>query len=73
MGYQKSEETVISTDEEANQSVVQRVIAKQMLRVHGDMAHMMVLMEMSDDNSKIKNDHWRKILQLMDELKGEIE
>jgi hypothetical protein len=44
-----------------------------MLRVHGDMAHMMVLMEMNDGYSNIKNDNWRKILQLMDELKGEIE
>lgn len=68
MGYQKTEDMPISLNKEENHSVVQRVVARQMLRIHGDKAHMMVLMEMNDDNSKIKNDHWREILRLMDEL-----
>jgi hypothetical protein len=68
MGYQKTEDVPISLNSEENHSVVQRVIARQMLRIHGDKAHMMVLMEMNDDNSKVKNDHWREILRLMDEL-----
>jgi len=72
MAYERTPDSPISLNAEQNHSVIQRTIAKQMLRVHGDKAHMMVLMEIeADEVHGTTRENWRAILRIMDELNGE--
>lgn len=52
------------------QGDIQKKIAKDLLRIHGDKAYMLVLMEM-EDNSVYKNEMWREILNFMEQLEKE--
>jgi hypothetical protein len=61
----------ISFDPDLNKRIVQTSIAKQFLRVHGDMAYMMVLMEMESDIPERRKTNWREILTIIEQLEKE--
>ena len=56
---------------EKNKALVQKMIAKRFLDIHGDKAYMLVLIEMDDAPHESKRQDWREILTLMEEMKGE--
>ena len=58
-------------DYEKNKALVQKMIAKRLLDIHGDKAFMLVLIEMDGDIYPQKRENWREILTLMEEMKGE--
>jgi hypothetical protein len=61
----------ITLDPDLNKRIVQTSIAKQFLRVHGDMAYMMVLMEMESDIPERRKTNWREILTIIEQLEKE--
>jgi hypothetical protein len=56
--------------EENDATKTQRAIAKKLLEIHGDKAFMLALIEMEDAH-ELRRRNWRKILTLMEEMKGE--
>jgi hypothetical protein len=68
----EEEWTTVDMDYEKNKALVQKMIAKRLLDIHGDKAFMLVLMEMDGEHiHPQKVVHWREILTLMEEMKGE--
>jgi hypothetical protein len=66
----KSEDVQISLDEEVNKKNMSLVIARQLIRVHGEGAHLIALSEMLKDEAN--TDGWRQVLDTIDEInKGE--
>ncbi len=66
----EEEWTPVDMNYEKNKALVQKMIAKRFLDIHGDKAYMLVLIEM-DDAHESKRQNWREILTLMEEMKGE--
>jgi hypothetical protein len=57
---------------DANNDGVLKSIARAMLENHGQLAYMMVLMEMdSNKTHEVSRNHWRTILKLMEEIEKE--
>lgn len=66
----ESEEEQIRLDKELNQRNLNRVIARQLIRVHGEGAHLVALAEMLKDKANYEG--WRQVLDIIDEInKGE--
>ena len=66
----RSEEQQISLDKEVNKKNMSLVIARQLIRVHGESAHLIALAEMLKD--KADTEGWRQVLDTIDEInKGE--
>ena len=60
----------IDTDKALNQKNMSRAIARQLIRAHGDSAHLVALGEMLKD--KANPEGWRMVLDTIDEInKGE--
>ena len=63
--------TPISPDPKLNQMIMNRVVAKQVIRAHGNGAHLYVLEQMLRESAG-QQDNWRQVLNIIDELnKGE--
>ncbi len=61
----------ISPDPKLNQMIMNRVVAKQVIRTHGKGAHLYVLEQMLKEGAG-RVDDWRQVLDIIDELnKGE--
>lgn len=60
----------ISLDKALNERIIDRRVAKQLIAVHGDKAHLVALSYMlSEDTNQFR---WRQVLDNIDELtKGE--
>lgn len=66
----ESEEEQINLDKETNENNWRRVIARQLIRVHGESAHLIALSEMLKDEANTIG--WRQVLDIIDEInKGE--
>ena len=64
----------ISLNREVNNEIVNRQVARQLIRVHGDKAHLVALSHMlGNDEQHPFHPHWRRVLDIVDEInKGEI-
>ena len=61
----------ISPDPKLNQMIMNRVVAKQVIRAYGKGAHLYVLEQMLGESAG-QQDNWRQVLVFIDELnKGE--
>jgi hypothetical protein len=70
--HEELPEERISTDKARNTATYQKHIARTMLRLHGQSAYMMVLMELDSDKTHgVTRDYWRTILKLMEEMEKE--
>jgi hypothetical protein len=64
--------TNITLDEIKNRDALDRIQAERMVERHGDQAHLVALMNLHhEENEGTKRFNWRKILKLIDEIKGE--
>ena len=64
--------TNITLDEIKNRDALDRIQAERMVERHGDQAHLVALMNLHhEENEGTKRFDWRKILKLIDEIKGE--
>jgi hypothetical protein len=64
--------TNITLDEIKNREALDRIQAERMVERHGDRAHLVALMNLHhEENEGTKRFDWRKILKLIDEIKGE--
>jgi hypothetical protein len=63
----------IVLDDKLNRRVLDTMIAERMIVMHKDKAHLMVLMNLHNEEAggKISNIDWRTILKLIDEIQGE--
>ena len=76
----KSEEQQISFDIAVNERNLNTALAKQLIRLHGEGAHLVALEQMLNDEAKahtyirdkMMRTDWRQVLEIIDELtKGE--
>jgi hypothetical protein len=64
--------TNITLDDMKNREALDRILAIRMVERHGDQAHLVALMNLHDEeNEGVRRFDWRKILKLIDEIKGE--
>jgi hypothetical protein len=64
--------TNITLDEIKNRDALDRIQAERMVERHGDRAHLVALMNLHhEENEGTKRFDWRKILKLIDEIRGE--
>jgi hypothetical protein len=64
--------TNITLDEIKNRDALDRIQAERMVERHGDQAHLVALMNLHhEENEGTKRFNWRKILKLIDEIRGE--
>ncbi len=65
----------ISLNREVNNEIVNRQVARQLIRVHGEKAHLVALSHMLGDEERHPfYVRWRRVLEIVDEInKGEIE
>jgi hypothetical protein len=64
--------TNITLDEIKNRDALDRIQAERMVERHGDQAHLVALMNLHhEENEGTKRFDWRKILKLIDEIRGE--
>lgn len=64
--------TNITLDDIKNRDALDRIQAERMVERHGDQAHLVALMNLHhEENEGTKRFDWRKILKLIDEIKGE--
>ena len=69
--WEKEKWTPISPDPKLNRMIMNRVVAKQIIRTHGKGAHLYVLEQMLKEDAG-RLDDWRQVLDNIDELnKGE--
>ncbi len=62
----------VSLDKELNQRNLSRVVARQLIRMHGESAHLIALSEMLKENPDRYARNWRQVLDIIDEInKGE--
>jgi hypothetical protein len=57
---------------ETNEKIINLAVARQLIRVHGEQAHLVALSEMLSKEDATHQKRWRRVLNLVDELnKGE--
>jgi hypothetical protein len=70
--WEKEKWHPISLNRETNEKILDRAVARQLIRVHGEQAHLIALSEMLSKESATHQKKWRRVLDLVDELnKGE--
>jgi len=69
---EQTEWHLISTNMETNEKIINLAVARQLIRVHGEQAHLVALSEMLSKEDATHQKRWRRVLNLVDELnKGE--
>jgi len=62
----------IGLNREANEKIINLAVARQLIRAHGEQAHLIALSEMLGKEDATHQKKWRRVLDLVDELnKGE--
>jgi hypothetical protein len=70
--WEKEKWHPISLNRETNEKILDRAVARQLIRVHGEQAHLIALSEMLGTEDATHQKKWRRVLDLVDELnKGE--
>lgn len=69
---QQTEWYPISLDVNENQKIMNRLVARQLIRVNGDQAHLVALEQMLKEDNFGQQRDWRQVLDIIDEInKGE--
>jgi hypothetical protein len=60
----------VDLDLQRNTAAIQKFVAQSFVRNHGDHAIMMAMAEMLSDKGAMQADHWRKIINLIEEIQN---